>query len=128
MSINIIPGMQRSTKQSCWVNHLQKPQLKFGSSNVVFQYKYWDSFLNKRHLSCKQSNIAILWCTFVNLSVSTAVWIFWRESVNQDRGKICIDRPKNKWVLHNLLQTNKLAQSICIHYTCFENMDRFVTL
>ena len=35
----------------------------------------------------------------LNLSVSTAVWVFWWESVTQDRGKIYIDRPQNEWVL-----------------------------
>ena len=43
----------------CWIYHLQKSQLKksafmFGFSNV-FPMQIWNSFLNKNHLSWKQS-------------------------------------------------------------------------
>ena len=102
MSINIISGMQRSTKQFCWV--FKNLSFVFGSSNV-FPMQIWDSFQNKKTSQMQtESNIAILWCT-LNLSVSTAVWIFWRESVTQDRGKIYIDRPQNKWVLTHYIIT-----------------------
>ena len=59
MSINVIPGMQSSTKQFCWVYHLQKSQLKMTllclCLAMFFPMQIWDSFLNKNHLSCKQS-------------------------------------------------------------------------
>ena len=99
MSINITPSMQRNTKQFCWVYHLQRSQLKrtlfvsavlltvFGSSNV-FPMQIWDSFLNKNHLSCKQSQtlpfFGALWLIYLFQQLFE---FFWRESITFKLGK-----------------------------------------
>ena len=85
----MIPGMQRSTKQFCWVYHLQKSQLKrtllcLGLA-TFFQCKSETAFWIK---TISVANRVKHCHSVVNLSVSTAVWIFWRESITFKGGKI----------------------------------------
>ena len=91
--------MQRSTKQFCWVYHLQKSQLKmtlfvaavllrvFGSSNI-FPMQIWDSFLTRNHLSCKHSQtlpfFGAIWWIYLFQQLFE---FFWRESFTFKMGK-----------------------------------------